>query len=212
MPNVLIPVRFYGFDSAMYILSAFIGFLVSYYAFKLYTTTNKKSHFYLQIAFTILSIGLLTLGLTSGYAYINYFRFATPNPILDQIVYVDDFGYWIYFLSSLVAYSLLALMYVSEKSRFLIFLPPWYKGLPYFNVLSFFILSYVIFRSIVNFVVKKRLNSFLVMASFTLIGAYHILLFLASFSKLLYVAAHLSLLTGFGCLLLMLIRVNRGWN
>lgn len=212
MPNVLIPVRFYGFDSAMYILSSFIGFLVSYYAFKLYTATNKKSHFYLQTAFTILSIGLLTLGLTSGYAYLYHFRFENPNPILDQIAYVDDFGYWIYFASSLVAYGLLAFMYLSEKSRFLIFLPLWQKGLPYFNILSFFILSYVIFRSVVNFIVKKRVNSFLVMTSFTLIGAYHILLFMASFSKLLYVAAHLSLITGFGCLLLMLIRVNRGWK
>ncbi len=212
MPNILIPHRFYGFDSVMYTLSALIGFLVSYYAFKLYTTTNKKSHFYLQIAFTILSIGLLTLGVTSGYAYLNYIIIESPNPLLDQITYVDDFGYWIYYVSSLVGYSVLALMYVSEKSRFFILLPPWQKGLPYFNILSFFILSYVIFRSIVNFVVKKKLNSFLVMTSFILIGAYQILLFLSSFSKLLYVAAHLSLITGFGCLLLMLIRVNRGWK
>ncbi len=211
MPNILIPVRFYGFDSIMYTLSALIGFLVSYYAFKLYNTTNKKSHFYLQLAFTILSIGLLTLGLTSGYTYLNYFILETPGPI-DQIVYVDDFGYWIYYLSSLVAYSVMALVYISEKSRFLIFLPAWHKGMPYFNVLSFFILSYVIFRSIVNFVAKKKLSSFLVMSSFILIGAYHILLFLASFSKLFYVAAHLSLITGFGCLLLMLIRVKRGWK
>jgi uncharacterized membrane protein len=90
-----------------------------------------------------------------------------------------------------------------------IMIPLWYTGFPYFNILSFFLLSYAIFNAILNFTSKKNLNSLLVMAAFSLIGLYHLLLFFTSFSKIIYVAAHLSLLLGFLSLLAMLMRVSR---
>src|SRR3990172_5205791 len=121
--NVLIPVRFYGFDSVMYLISAVIGFLVSYYAFKLFELTEKKFHFYLYAGFTTLSLGLLTIGLTSGYVYLNFFL--TGQYIgTDPYSSVDDFGYWIYYLTSLVGYSILTMIYLPEKAKFFpLFLP-----------------------------------------------------------------------------------------
>lgn len=206
--EVLIPVRFYGFDSVTYTGAAIIGFFVSYFAFKLYSVTSKRAHNYLYLSFTLLSMGLLVLSIASWYNYFNY-EIYQRSYLLDEYVYVDDFAFWIYYLCSSLAYLLLASMYFPEKRFPIMFLPPWSRGFPYFNLLSLFILSYVIFRSLTNFFVYKNLNSFLVSLSFGLIGLYHLLLIFTSFSKLVYVAAHFSLGLGFLSLLIMLIRVSR---
>lgn len=206
--NVQIPLRFLGFDSLMYLISAFIGFLISYYAFKLYKVTKKKRHLYLHLSFAILSIGLLILVLTTGYFYINYYVFEQFTAF-DEISSVDDFGYWIYYISSLIAYSLLALTYLSEDWKLPIMIPVWAKGFPYFHITSFLILSYVIFKNAVNYGIKKNKNAFLVTLGFTLIGGYHFLMFFSFFSRYIYVLAHLSLLLGFMSLLAMLVRVSR---
>jgi len=215
MADVLIPFRFYGVDSVFYILSSLIGFFVSYYAYKLYDVTGKKSHFYFYISFILLSMALLTVGLASAYAYMNFFEHGRPGgqeTIIDTVAFVDDFGYWIYYIVSLAAYALLAFSYLPDKTKAKltpIMIPLWYTGFPYFNLLSFFLLSYTAFRSMLNYASKKNLNSFLVMSAFSLIGLYHLLLFFTSFSKTVYVAAHLSLILGFLSLLAMLMRLSR---
>jgi len=209
--DVLIPTRFYGFDSVMYIASAIIGFLVSYYAYKVFDVSGKRQHYLFYLSFVILSMGLLTLGLSSLNTYISYFVYnesgATP---VDTIRYVDDFVYWIYYGCSIVAYAMLAFAYLPEKKEMLfpILLPFWYTGFPYFNIVSFFLLSYTIFRSALNFVDNKNLNTLFVMLAFALIGSYHMLLFFTSYSKIIYVIAHFCLSLGFLSLLIMLVRIS----
>jgi len=207
--HLLIPAWFYGFDSAMYLVSAIIGFLVSFYAFRLFELTQKKFHFYLYLGFTVLSMGLLTIAITSGYVYLDYFR--TGQYIgSDPYSSVDDFGYWIYYAASLVGYALLTMIYLPEKAKFLpLLIPVWTKGFPYFQILSFFLLSYITFRSVINFVKKKNLNTFLVFLAFGGIALYHLLLFFTFFGKIIYVVAHFSLLAGFVSLLIMLLRVRK---
>ena len=221
--QVLIPVRFYGLDSIMYVVSAIIGFFVSYYAYRLYDITSKKSHFYFFMSFTVLSMSLLIVGITSGFAYLNYFVYHQTPPLLDALASVDDFGYWIYYIASFAAYCLLAYTYLPERVKFPIMIPFWYSAFPYFNVLSLFLVSYVAFRSFVNFITKKTLNSWLVTLAFVGIGLYHFFLLFTSFGnivyltptfsfiagKFLYILAHLSLMGGFLSLLVMLVRVNR---
>lgn len=208
--DILIPYRFYGFDSLMYLVSAIVGFFVSFYAYKLYDITAKKQHFYFYIGFTILSMAFLTLSVSTGYSYLTYFR-NRPASLLDTVIAVDDFGYWIYYIASLVAYGFMVLAYKPEKSSILpiFFLPAWYRGFPYFNILSFFLISYVAFRNVINYNMKKNMNTLLVMLAFILIGGYHLLLFFNFLGKIVYVLAHLSLLAGFASLLIMLTRVSR---
>lgn len=206
--EILIPTRFYGFDSVTYTVAAVIGFLVSYYAFKMYSATSKRTHKYLYLSFTLLSMGLLVLSVASWYNYFNY-EIYHGKYLLDQYVAMDDFAYWIYYLCSILGYLLLASMYFPEKGFPLLFLPVWSSGFPYFNVLSLFILSYAIFRSVANFFSKKNMNSFLVAASFSLIGLYHLLLVFTSFSRFIYVIAHVCLGLGFFSLLVMLAKVSR---
>ena len=207
--DVLIPIRFYGFDSVMYFVSAIIGFLVSFYAFRLFELTEKKFHFFLYLGFTVISMGLLTIAITSGYVYMNYFlsgQYIGTDPYSS----VDDFGYWIYYATSLIGYGILSMIYLPEKTKFFpLLIPVWYKGFPYFQIFAFFLLSYVVFRSAVNFARKKSLNTFLVFSAFGLIGLYHLLLFFTAFSKILYVLGHFSLLAGFLALLIVLLRVRK---
>lgn len=205
---IQVPIRFLGYDSVLYIISALIGFLVSYYAYKIWNVTSKKSHLYFYLSFVLLSMGLSVLSAVSVYTYVNYQESGQLN-LFDQIVYVDDFGFWIYYGASLLGYILLILAYLPERKMFPIMLPVWFKGFPYFHLSSFFLLSFVIFKGVTNFISKKNMDSFLVMFAFAAIGLFHILLFLSSFSKLVYVIAHISLILGFSSLLLMLVRVNR---
>lgn len=203
--NVIVPPWFFGFDSLMYILSAVIGFLVSFYAFKLYSVTSKKSHFYLYASFAILGMGLLILGITTVFSI----SVSKASMFRDDSSWVDDFGFWIYYASSIFAYGLLVTMYLPEKLKFPIFLPLWDVGFPYFHVLALFLLSYVVFKSALNYALSRKQNSFLVLLAFAFIGAYHLLSLFTSLNALVYVFAQLSLLSGFVSLLIMLRKVNK---
>jgi hypothetical protein len=210
---LLIPIWFYGFDSAMYAIATLIGFFVTLQASRLYNVSNKKSHFYLYLGFIVLSMGFLTLTITSSYFYI-LFRASCATEchfaILDPHVGIDDVGYWLYYLSSLVAYALFIKMYLPEKTQFFQFivLPFWYSGFLSFNLVSIFLLSFVVFRTVTNYMTNKNKAAFLVMLSFILLTLYHLLLFIALLSEFFYVAAHLSLLFSFITFLYMLTRAK----
>ncbi|MCD6477148.1 MAG: hypothetical protein J7K26_03250 [Candidatus Aenigmarchaeota archaeon] len=207
--NILIPSWFFGIDSAFYLLASLIGFFVSFLAYKAYSFTKVINHFYLYLSFAILGIGFLIHGIISIYTYFGITT-GTLN-IFAGYSSFRDFGWWIYSICSFIGYALLAFMYFPKnfKKSFPLFLPMWWKGFPYFHISSFFVLSYVIFHSFVNYFMKKTINKLLVASSFLLIGLYHLLLFFSSFSMYFYVSAHLCLLTGFLLLLYMLIRINK---
>ena len=101
------------------------------------------------------------------------------------------------------------MMYLPEKLKFPIFLPFWNIGFPYFHILSFFILSYVILKSAANYALNSNRNTFMVMLAFALMGAYHLLSLFTSHNAFVYVIAQISLLSGFVSLLAMLTRVNK---
>lgn len=209
MVNVLIPGWFFGLDSGFYILAAIIGFMVSFLAYKAYTYTKVRNHFYLYLSFASLSMGFLLLGITNIYAY-----YGIKTGTLDMFEGYSsfrDFALWIYYACSLIGYSILAYMYIPKKFKqsFPLFLPMWYKGFPYFHITSFFIMMYVTFHGFVNYFMKKSINAFLVASSFGLITLFHLFMFFSSYSEWFYVAAHFSLLLGFLSLLTMLIRINR---
>jgi len=207
----LIPMRFFGFDTAIYAFAAVIGFAIAYKAYKLHSLSGKKQHFYMASAFTLLSLSLATLALTSGYTYMSYFTTGTQCMVFDEFFSIDDVGYWVYFFASLVSYVLLALSYVPEgKKGFMlpaVFVTVSYFS--YFNVLLFFLMGFVAFNALRHWLEKKNMNSGLVATGFLLMAGYHAVLPFAAFSKALYVAGHFSLVLGFMALLVMLIRTSK---
>ena len=61
---LIVPIRFYGFDTAIYAFAALIGFAIAYKAYRLHEFSGKKQHMCMATAFTILSMSLATLALT----------------------------------------------------------------------------------------------------------------------------------------------------
>jgi len=205
----IIPMRFYGFDTAIYAFAALIGLAIAYKAYRLHALTGKKQHFYLATAFTLLGIGLATLTLTSGFTYYRYFISGNLS-LFDLMFNIDDLGFWIYGISSLVAYSLLAMSYLPEsRAKFapLIFFTTTYFA--YLNIILFAVMAYIAFNALRHWLESRNLNSALVAAGFLLIAGFHAALPFATFSRLLYVVGHFSLVLGFIALLVMLIRVGK---
>lgn len=215
METVLVPYSFLGFDTIVYIIAAVIGFMVAYNASKVYNITSRKSHMYLSFGFTILSVGFLILAVTSGYTYIHmrsvndFTELSLFQPIFD----VYDFGYWMYYAASMVAYVMLIMMYLpgSAKSgnKLFFILPYWFIFFPYFHIISLFLISYVAYRSAANYFEKKSRGSFFVMGAFTALALFHLLMLFASFSKLVYVIAHIFLILGALSLLMVMRRAGK---
>ncbi len=215
MANLLIPYSFLGFDALIYLLSAAIGLVVAYYAFRVYSFTENKSHAYLHMGFVALGLGFLILSIATSYAFINLKVFCQQPQecyanMLDPAFDLWDMGYWIYYIASIIGYGFFALMYLPRLRKKLFFiLPVWYVAFPYFHLLSFFIISYVVFRSLVGYLNSRTANSLLVFTAFLFIGIFHLLSLLNIFGKAVYVIAHIILLLGFLSLLAVLLKINK---
>ncbi|MBI1979036.1 MAG: hypothetical protein HYS62_03185 [Candidatus Aenigmarchaeota archaeon] len=208
-----IPEWFLGFDSIIYIFVTMIGFTIGAQLFKLYKLTGDKSHLKLHFGMVVLSMGFLALSMVSGYAYLNFQKTCAVEcniRVFDQAIDIYDFGYWVYYIASLAAYFIIFMVYLPERGQFPAIFPlVWSVGFRTFHLISLFLLSYIIFRSVINYFSDRNVYRFLVMFSFLALGGYHALLFFSTFDPVIYVLGNLSLLTAFLSLLVMVIRVNR---
>ncbi|MBM3304062.1 MAG: hypothetical protein FJY76_03115 [Candidatus Aenigmarchaeota archaeon] len=213
--RVLVPYSFLGFDTVVYLIAAVIGFMVAYNASKIYAVSSKRSHMYLCHGFTILSIGFLILAISSGYTYMNmhFSNQYTELPLFQPSFDVYDFGYWIYYAASVVAYVMLIMMYLpgSAKSSNKLFfiLPYWFVAFPFFHLISILLIAYVAFKSAANYFDKRTRGAFFVMGAFSAFALFHLLMLFASFSKVIYVVAHVFLILGALSLLMVLTRAGR---
>ncbi len=209
-----VPEWLFVFDSIIYIFSTMIGFVTASQLLKIYKFTSQKSHLSLYFGLVILSMAFLVLGMVSIYGYLNFKESCKTDCNTDifssEIVDVYDLGQWVYYLTSLVAYTVILTVYLPQKEQFPVVIPlMWSIGFRSFHLLSLFLLSYVIFRTVSNFFDGKNIFRFLIMVSFLALGGYHALLFFVSFNKIIYVLAHLSLLISFLSLMLMIFQVRR---
>jgi len=211
MEEMLIPLMFYWVVSAVYLAVAAIGFLVTFFAFRVYRIISEKSVRNLSISFFILSIGFLVLTAISIFTYIQI----QYNNSYSGIVVYNYYGFSIYYWLSLAAYLLLAFTYLpkgKKKSRRLIpvlFVPLWYVDYTQFHLVSLVLIGFVIFRSLQNSLKRKNLDSYLVTFAFTCLAAFHVLILLTTFTPFMYVVANCFLIIGFISLLAMLVRVSR---
>jgi hypothetical protein len=215
LEHVLVPYSFLGFDTVIYLIAAIIGFMVAYQASRIYEVSSKRSHMYLCHGFTILSIGFLILAVSSGYTYLNmmYTNQSTELSLFQPAFDVYDLGYWIYYGASIVAYIMLIMMYLpgSAKSSNKLFfiLPYWFVFFPFFHLISLLLISYVAFKSAANYFEKKTRGSFFVMGAFTAFALFHLLMLFATFSKVVYVIAHIFLILGALSLLMVLTKSSK---
>lgn len=206
-----IPAWFFKIDAGLDLLLAAMGLIVSYYGLKLYRVSSKKSHFNLHLGFMILSAGFLVNGITGVYAILNS-RLTPQELMLGRIVNISNFGYWIYFATSIIAYVLFVSMYMQENRKNtmlpVVMIPFWFDYFAAFNVVSILLLSYVVFQTMVNWLDRKNAGTFKVMAAFALLLGYHVLLAFSPFSELAYLVAHLSVFLSFLLLIVMIRGVS----
>ena len=230
--HLIIPVWFYGFDALMYFLSSIIGFLLSFYFYKIYSLSSEKRHMYLYLGFLLLSLGLLNLSISDTYSYIAFMNChkVCVLGIIDNAFSLEDFSYFAYFGLSLFAYTMFLFAYKVEKFKYSTILIPLFIGylllilltLPstesihlwqtyheYFHLIAFLMTVFVAFRNVLNYTEKKNLNSFLVMISFSFISLFHLFHLFSFVSGWMYVFAHISMLIGFSSLLVMVLRVKK---
>jgi hypothetical protein len=211
MEEMLIPLMFYGIVSFVYLAVAAIGFLVTFFAFRVYRIISEKSVRNLSISFFILSIGFLVLTAISLFTYIQIQYYNSYS----GIVVSNYYGFSFYYLLSLAAYIFLAFTYLpkgKKKSRKLIpilFVPLWYIDYTQFHLISLLLIGFVIFRSLQNSLKRKNLDSYLVTFAFVCLAMLHALILLTTFTPFMYVVANSFLIVGFLSLLAMLVRVSR---
>lgn len=205
----IIPTRFYGIDTVLYLTGAVICLLIAYKASRLHGYSGKRQHFYLASAFTLLGVAMATLTLTTAYTYYDM-MYVGGIYFFDQLFNVDDLGFWIYYVAAFAAYGLLIMMYLPERGAafapVVLFSARYFE---YFNIILFFMMAFVAFRASVNFFAKKSKPALMVAAGFMMLAAYHAIMPLATISKVAYVVAHGAHIAGYASLLLMLLSTGK---
>ncbi|VVB59639.1 Uncharacterised protein [uncultured archaeon] len=228
--QLVIPEWFYGFDSAMYLISSMVGFLLSFYFYKMFSISSERRHMYLHLGFLLLSIGLLSLSITNMFSYTAYgicmkSQGQCTLGILDDAFTLEDFSYLIYLGLSVFAYTLFILAYSGEYISLPRAFVPGFVGyvvlvaasLPilvgkdlwlfygeYFHLAALMMLLFVSFRSFINYAETKNPNARLVAFSFVSISLFHLFHIFAFLGGWMYVFAHIFMLTGFMGLLAVL--------
>ena len=217
----------------MYFFAAIIGFLLSYFSFKLYNFTRKRYHLFLNLSFIFITIGFSILAASNIYSFLHFER-CQPNCIItnQNVFNWILYGNYGYYLFSIIGYFMFILSYPlyrkkGESKFFLEFIPAFTINIffqpqqtfvlyPFenaffqpFHILSALFLLLIVLRTFANYKKAKLKNCSLIPLGFAAMLFYHVLMFSVPFSPLFFAFAHLSLLIGFTSLLLMLAKVTR---
>lgn len=220
------PRWFVGFDSVMEFIAFAIALAIAYQAFKGYRIAQQRTLLYVHFSFALLSAGLLIDSLAGFLGLLaRVLKFALALTLV---------GYMIYFITQLLAYSLLIYAYVSQAksgttpsaSLVLIATPglvalqatqdsvirlfaPLVEYHPISEIVLLFLVLYITVQTSINYSATKDRNAFLVFLGFLLLTFSHLLFLLMPFSALLFVLGHMLQLLGFISLLAMLLRVTK---
>jgi len=219
---IVSPTWFFGFDTIVYFACAVIGFFISSRTSKLYSVSHNRTHRFLFLGFSLLSVAFLILGLTSWYNYsfskysIFYFKFCLQTStnsctvnLSEAMFDLDDLGNSLFFILSTAAYAFFVMMYFPKKIYFTAFLPLLLSFNQYFYTISIFLLSYVFFSSLFNFLQDKNRYRLLVLLGFIGLTIYEFCLVFPYVSAALYVDYHIFLLFSFISFLTMVTLVQK---
>jgi len=205
---LLVPVWFYSYSAVVYAVTAMISFLISYFSFRLYRMSSLRINLMMMLTFVFMGLAFSILCATSFFTYAS----SSSYKIYDQLYELNRYGFISYYTLSLVAYMLLAVMYLPKKFRdkFLVaYVPLWYLDFFEFHATSAILIGYATIVSFARFMKKRKLDSLLVVVAFVMIELSHIMMMLTQFDAVLYIVAHSLLAVGFASLLAMLVRVSR---
>ena len=164
------------------LIGSLIIFIISYFSFKALRITRLKIFFYMFLGFSLMATGLMIHG-------IGLLILLLSRPIMPLIAFLYPLLNRISIVSEIVAYLLIAVGYSlqvrhKEVMTFLAFLyPPRPRRLlPYLvteqilgDIISMFLLLYIVFHALIIYRINKRRDSFLIFTGFLLILLSHLI-------------------------------------
>lgn len=200
----------------MEFISSFISFLVGYYAMKGYKAFSVKELLFLYWGFIILGIGTFMRVVSATYfaVIINIFE---PQASLRRLL---NFAGLIYTLTQLVAYGFFTATYIlqakatGERNMKLTVIPavfPIYTLFfnPSLELVAIVMLGFITVHSFINWLLRKSEETALVFLGFGFMLLSHLLFLFMFVNPTLLFFGQLTQLTGFLCLLAMLVRVSK---
>jgi hypothetical protein len=102
----------------MYFFAALIGGLLSYFSFKLFDYTRKRSHLFLLLSFLFITLGFVVLAVSNAFTLM-HFEQCNPDCVItrEQIFRWIVRGNYIYYATSIIGYSLFFLSYSMTEKR-----------------------------------------------------------------------------------------------
>jgi hypothetical protein len=211
------PRWFLPYDAIFQLITAFVALAVAMYALRGHQWVRERTLFALFLAFLLLALGLFINGITLSYASLTGVSFSHSGSSST----IADFGFWAYYVMSLIAFSILVLAYayrLRESSLALAAGGMMGRGgagaglvlvgplLELFLVILLFI---IIVAQLAHNIVKHSRYSVLVTFSFSLLLLSHLLIMFSSLEDIIYVVGRLLELSGFLALLAVLVGLRR---
>ena len=195
------PVLFFGYDIVMSFVSAFVAFIVSYQAYRAHTITRKKSFLALELGFIFTGIGLLADSILSYAA------------IASRIPHFFGVGYLAYFISTMIGYALILGSYIIDRVMMEEAVPAMipiarYGSLP--ESILLILIGVVMIQSMINLLMDRSLNKFLIAVAFTSIFLSHLCFMIQALALAsLLVIGQILRFIGFMMFAVFIIRVVR---
>jgi hypothetical protein len=115
---IIIPLWFYEAGTVMCFFGAVISLLLTFFSFRLFNYTRRRSHMLLALSFVFMSIGFIIFGASTAYSLLN-FEQCQPSCVITRPEIFDTIvmGNYIYYAASLAGYSLFLLSYMVPDSK-----------------------------------------------------------------------------------------------
>ena len=189
-----------GYDIVMSLISSAAAFIISYYAYRAYSVTEKKSFLLLQLGFLFAGIGLFLDSILISAA------------VALKILHLTVIGYTAYFVSTLIAYAFILGSYAVDKLEYsetsMASLLPLigFGALPEGILLA--LAAAITIQLGLNFFMKRSADKLLIFLAFAFIFLGHLSFMLQAlrFTWLL-IAGHLFRFLGFLLFLAFILRV-----
>lgn len=210
----VIPHWFFGFDIGLEILFAIITCLVAAFAFKINRVTGERKVKLLSIAFLLIGLSYIFLGgINYWFAHVasDQFREVSISE-LQTVGIVGAYLYMLLFTSGLVTLTYLTAGMKKGKTYYLLFglsllviASSFYKLIT-FRILSVFLLSFIVYQYLEDYLKNRNKKEFWILVSFVLLFLSSIDFIFSQIYYQAYIIGHLFELLAYAIILIVLIK------
>jgi hypothetical protein len=211
------PRWFLPYDAVFQIVLAMVALAVAAYALRGHQMIKERTLFALFLSFLLMSIALFVNAATLSTTYVTATTFARTA----QPASAADMGFWIYYLLSIMALTILIYAYADRlrgttaAAAGALFLGTAAGGSlleagPVLEMAIVILLALVVMAQVLHYLSKRNKFSLMVAVSFSLILLGHLLIMVSSYEDSLYVLARFFELAGFISILVVLYLLMRG--